>query len=321
MPKSLVTAVSALFCLFFIPAAALSAEVTLNWTKPNDSRVTGYHIYYGVTGSNFKSGIDQSVYSSDTTRATISGLVEGQTYDFAATSFDAYGNESDFSETISYTVGASNRDSSSNDMDSDSDGIADENEQGAPNAGDGNWDGVPDADQAHVASFLDPSSGHYITLESDTGTTLENCYPVTPLPENLPASAVFEWGLFAFTITGIQEGGSTRLMIYLPEGAQPTEYQKYGPTPRNPSDHWYTFHDDGQTGAAINGNIITLYFIDAERGDDVLTPDGKIIDEGGPVYATAASSSADTSSGDSPDSSGGGGGGGGCFITTFTPFK
>ena len=325
MPNPLCIAFSALLLLLFLPAAALSAEVSLSWTKPNDTRVTGYNIYYGETGSNFKSSADKNIYSAETTSTTISGLVEGRTYDFAATSFDAHGNESAFSETISYTVSASDTNSGSTGADNDSDGIADETEQNAPNSGDGNWDGVPDADQAHVASFLDPNSGHYITLESDTGTTLENCHTVNPLPENLPTDAVFEWGLFAFTITGIQEGGSTQLMIYLPEGAQPTEYKKYGPTPQNPSDHWYDFADDGQTGASINGNIITLYFIDAERGDDVLRPDGKIVDEGGPVYATASSASDGTSSGSSSDSGdgdggGGGGGGGGCFITTLSPF-
>ena len=39
---------------------------------------------------------------------------------------------------------------------------------------------------------------------------------------------------------------------------------------------------DGQTGAVIVGNVITLYFIDGLRGDDDLTADGTITDQGGP---------------------------------------
>ena len=42
------------------------------------------------------------------------------------------------------------------------------------------------------------------------------------------------------------------------------------------------FTYDGQTGAEINGNLVTLHFVDGQRGDDDLTPDGKIIDQGGP---------------------------------------
>lgn len=59
-------------------------------------------------------------------------------------------------------------------------------------------------------------------------------------------------------------------------------YRKYGPTPDNPVPHWYDFMYNGQTGAVIAGNCITLYFVDGERGDDDLTQNGFIVDQGGP---------------------------------------
>ena len=397
--SSFLYALCLLGLFFSLPAAALSADATLSWTQPGDDRVVGYKIYYGLSEQNFTSTADRTIDSPNTTSCVISGLTEGETYYFAATSFDAEDNESDFSETISYTVETSDsapdpdpdnedddgdgftenegdcddtdatiypgaieicgdgidqdcdghdlactddpndeetedeetdtsqdtsQDTTGTEEDTDTDGIADETEQAAPNNGDGNWDGTPDAEQDYVASFQDPSSGDFITLESDSGTTLENCQAITPLPANRPSEAVFEWGLFEFTITGIEEGASTQLMVYLPEGAKPTAYKKYGPTPDNPADHWYDYTDDGQTGAVINGNIITLHFTDAARGDDNLSPDGKIIDAGGPVYATASATADDSSSestSDSGDGGGGGGGGGGCFITILSPFN
>jgi len=93
-----------LFLLFLLPATAFTAEVTLSWQRPDDSRVTGYKIYYGPSGTNFKSRADHSIDSARQTSCPISGLEEGVTYNFAATSRDADGNESDFSETIQYRV-------------------------------------------------------------------------------------------------------------------------------------------------------------------------------------------------------------------------
>ena len=59
-------------------------------------------------------------------------------------------------------------------------------------------------------------------------------------------------------------------------------YRKYGPTPANPSPHWYDFMYDGTTGAVIVNNSITLHFVDGERGDDDMTVNDIILDQGGP---------------------------------------
>jgi len=59
-------------------------------------------------------------------------------------------------------------------------------------------------------------------------------------------------------------------------------YRKYGPTPDNPSPHWYDFMYDGTTGAEINGNEVTLHFVDGLRGDEDITVNDIIVDQGGP---------------------------------------
>ena len=43
---------------------------------------------------------------------------------------------------------------------------------------------------------------------------------------------------------------------------------------------------DGETGAQINGNTITLHFVDGARGDDDLEANGQISDPGGPALYT-----------------------------------
>jgi trimeric autotransporter adhesin len=90
--------------------------------------------------------------------------------------------------------------------------------------------------------------------------------------------------------------------MHLPSGATPTAYYKYGPTPDNTSDHWYSFAYDNETGVQINQNTVTLNFVDGRRGDDVLVADGMIVDIGAPAFEQAASGSSSGSSG------------GGCFI-------
>src|SRR5262249_20162575 len=47
----------------------------------------------------------------------------------------------------------------------DGDGISAAVEEAAPNSGDANNDGTPDDFEANVASFVDPVTGHYVSLQ------------------------------------------------------------------------------------------------------------------------------------------------------------
>ena len=61
------------------------------------------------------------------------------------------------------------------------------------------------------------------------------------------------------TSNGVGNGGSVALTLYLPEGARPISYIKYGPTPTDDTDRWYEFMVDGATGAA--GSKLATYFV------------------------------------------------------------
>jgi hypothetical protein len=194
------------------------------------------------------------------------------------------------------------------DSDDDNDGISDEVENAHPNGGDGNNDSVSDSIQNHISSFLAYGSQDYVTLEALEGMILNNCQAIdNPSPADVPTDLVFPYGLFSFTIDGVAPGGSTTISITLPAGANPNNYYKYGPTPGDASNHWYEFMHDGETGAIINGNIITLYFVDGERGDsDLDGTNGTIVEPGGPGIVASSTTPAATS-----------GSRGGCFITSL----
>ena len=99
-----------LFFMVFIPTgrasgsgATLSANVTLAWNPSSDPLVAGFNLYYGgVSG----------IYTNKTaagaaTSLTISNLIPGTTYYFAATTYSAAGAESAVSSEVSYTVPSS----------------------------------------------------------------------------------------------------------------------------------------------------------------------------------------------------------------------
>ena len=170
--------------------------------------------------------------------------------------------------------------------DTDGDGMPDNQEQG-PGGNDlnysGNGDSIPDWQQNNVSSLHTIDNTSYITIASPPETTLNNVQAMSnPSPSNTPAGASFPFGFFDFSIAGVGNGGTSIVTLYLPAGQTADTYYKYGPELGNTTPHWYEFLYDGQTGAEINGNIITLHFIDGQRGDNDLLGNGTIVDPGGP---------------------------------------
>jgi len=122
-----------------------------------------------------------------------------------------------------------------------------------------------------------------VYFDSDP-STLEGLTPVaeSELPEEGKPNIDFPHGFFSFNIT--LPGNHTTAIVTmtfpspLPVG---TQYWKYGPTPSDPTDHWYQLpvgDDDGD-------NVITITLVDGGLGDDnVVAPDGVIVDQGGPGF-------------------------------------
>ena len=100
--------------------------------------------------------------------------------------------------------------------------------------------------------------------------------PVAPLVP--PPGVSFPFGLFDFNAAGCTIGGTITIQIVysqaLPAG---TQYWKYGPTPGQLAPHWYQM-----PGANVSGNTVTFSITDGGIGDDDVTANGTIVDQGGP---------------------------------------
>lgn len=177
--------------------------------------------------------------------------------------------------------------------DADLDGVPDAIEDAGPNSGDANLDLMQDRLQGYVVSAAD-TSGRYVLLETDAELRFDNACITAELPskDERLAGADFTSGYFTFGV-GAAAGGdiaSAEVTVTLPDGVAPNNYFIYGATPALAASHWDTFRFDGETGAEINGNVITLHYVDAGRGDANLdTEDGVIVAiSGGPAGSTDA---------------------------------
>ncbi len=84
--------------LMATPGFALTLKV--GWQPSPDTRVTGYKLFCGQSSGSYSRVMDAGGQLS----CTLSDLYPGLTYYFAAAAYDAGGNQSDYSEEISYTV-------------------------------------------------------------------------------------------------------------------------------------------------------------------------------------------------------------------------
>jgi len=87
-----------LFPLFAETSGA--ATVTLAWDPNHEPTVAGYRLYVGTSSRHYTSSVDVA----NSTRATISSLIEGVTYYMAVTAYDTSGNQSGYSDEIVYTA-------------------------------------------------------------------------------------------------------------------------------------------------------------------------------------------------------------------------
>ena len=151
---------------------------------------------------------------------------------------------------------------------------------------------------ANNVASISLQDNQYLRAESSEGSTITNFEILDVLPSSLDTSLNdldFRYGLIDFSIEGVDINGCACLKLYFPENSTPEAYYKYGPTPDDAENHWYEFAYDGETGAQIEENVVTLHFIDNKRGDDnLLTPDNKISGSiGGVVFRSSQATQGD----------------------------
>ncbi len=185
--------------------------------------------------------------------------------------------------------------------DEDEDGFEDRIESEAPNNGDGNCDGVPDAEQSHVVSFPNARDGRYVTLAVPGPIRLSGIRTLSRLPRGyppLPPDVTAPIRFLGFYLGRVGRGGEVTVSVYLPAGLEVNSYWQYGPAADTGAPQWYPFGYDGETGArfpqdaARQGHCearrIELHFIDGARGDDDLRRNGVVASFGAPVLAAPA---------------------------------
>jgi hypothetical protein len=117
-----------------------------------------------------------------------------------------------------------------------------------------------------TASFV-PSAGNVTGLSAVAESSLPPAAQATK-PINFPD------GLFSFNVTGLSLGQTVTVTIVLPPGSAPTQYWKYHASEGG----WI------QIPMTVVGppNVIRITLQDGGLGDDDLTVNGVIIDQGGP---------------------------------------
>ena len=126
---------------------------------------------------------------------------------------------------------------------------------------------------------VNSSTGKGITYFDSGTSTIEDiaAVNVTDIPETPPPEAYLYYGLFKFNITNVPNGGSAILTLTFPDNLPDgITYWKYGANATNPTPHWYTIP------STINGNKLTITLTDGGLGDDDLTTNGRIKDDGCP---------------------------------------
>jgi hypothetical protein len=94
-----------LLAMVLIPSLVHAGELKLAWDPNTETDLAGYRIHYGSASRNY----DQVMDVGDNTSCTVSGLVEGRTYYFAATAVNREDIESDFSNEVRATISSANQ--------------------------------------------------------------------------------------------------------------------------------------------------------------------------------------------------------------------
>jgi len=89
--------------LVLLPALVAGQSFTLAWNHSCSRNVAGYRLYFGTVSGSFSTAI---TVVGNTNSTTITGLMAGTTYYFAAAAYNQAGQEGRLSSETSYTTPA-----------------------------------------------------------------------------------------------------------------------------------------------------------------------------------------------------------------------
>ncbi|MCJ7601623.1 MAG: cadherin-like domain-containing protein, partial [Desulfobulbaceae bacterium] len=102
----LIGIVTSFLFLFSTPPLHALQEASFSWLPNPETNLSGYKIHYGTTSAQYDYSVDMGNPTpiNGLIMGTVSGLVDGTTYYFAATAYDTDGFESDFSQEVVWTA-------------------------------------------------------------------------------------------------------------------------------------------------------------------------------------------------------------------------
>jgi len=164
-------------------------------------------------------------------------------------------------------------------IDLDTDPVSDAVESAAPNNGDGNYDGIADARQANVASFVNPVTNKYVTLVA-TGLGGDVCNftsaVVKPASENETSDTAYAYpfGFVDFITQCDNVGASAHIEVYM-HGASAAGYvaRKYNATIKQ-----YSNVSSAAFTTSNNALVLSYDITDGGNLDEDGTADGNITD-------------------------------------------
>ncbi|MFO0971640.1 MAG: choice-of-anchor U domain-containing protein [Candidatus Saccharimonadales bacterium] len=112
----------------------------------------------------------------------------------------------------------------------DTDGISTEVENAAPNSGDANNDGTPDAEQSNVASYVNPITGNYTVLAVDDSCEIQSVQSKAETEVGNDSGYQYPAGLMQFTIACGTPGFEAIITQYYYGTGGNYALRKYTPT-------------------------------------------------------------------------------------------
>ena len=171
----------------------------------------------------------------------------------------------------------------------DFDGVPALVENAAPNMGDGNGDGMLDAEQANVSSLPAADGNGYLTVETSGA-----CAQLNDVQTSLPVQDgrmgyIFPRGILGFSLPC--ETATVTVYYHALNSLAGHEYRKYGPLPAGSANFSFYFLPGVVFGTTlIDGQTVATATFDLADNapGDATGDDGVIVDPGGPALAPIA---------------------------------